>query len=153
MSLATIVQKYVFRKPVDTGRYTGRTGGKAGFHPAFLSSVLHGGSQICWHLCRWTRRQLKSLGFQMGVHSRWHCCFSSPASVSFSPFVGSHRHNFPSNPLSFCGILPHFLWLAPSTLKCDSSVPGSLRVIITWAALLLPYSLLASTPTPSICFM
>lgn len=46
MSLATIVQKYVFRKPVDTGRYTGRTGGKAGFHPAFLSSVLHGGSDL-----------------------------------------------------------------------------------------------------------
>lgn len=84
MSLATLVQKCVFRRPADTGRYTGRTGGKAGFHPAFLSSVLHGGSQICWHLRRWTRRQLKSLGFQRGVRSRWHCCFSSPASVSFS---------------------------------------------------------------------
>lgn len=30
-------------------------------------------------------RQLKSACFHRGVRSRWHCCFSTPASVSFCP--------------------------------------------------------------------
>lgn len=70
------------RRPVCTFGFRGWAGGKAGFDPALLSSVLHGGSQICCHRCSKSRRQLKSACFHRGVRGRWHCCFSSPASVS-----------------------------------------------------------------------